>query len=129
MNNITIELCKEDRGRIDNLIVELAALRHTLTSDQVVAIQPEPQEAETPEQPLPPVEEPKAEAPAELPWEPEKKAAPEPTPVSVQALPFSPVPTEARPALRPSVPLPAGAAAPVFQLPAAPAGLRPPGQR
>lgn len=80
MNNITIELCKEDRGRIDNLIVELAALRHTLTSDQVIAVQTEPQEAETPEQPLPLVEEPKAEAPAELPWEPEKKAVPEPAP-------------------------------------------------
>lgn len=79
MNNITIELCKEDRGRIDNLIMELAALRHTLTSDQVVAVQPEPQEAETPEPQLPPVEEPKAEEPkteAEAP----KQAAPEPAP-------------------------------------------------
>lgn len=89
MNNITIELCKEDRGRIDNLIMELAALRHTLTSDQVVAVQPEPQEAETPEQQLPPVAEPKAEEPqpeepkAEEPKteaEAPKQAAPEPTP-------------------------------------------------
>lgn len=84
MNNITIELCKEDRARIDNLIVELAALRHALTSDQVIAVKPEPQEAEIPEQPLPPVEEPKAEAEAqtELPWEPEEKAAPEPAPAA-----------------------------------------------
>jgi len=88
MNNITIELCKEDRGRVDNLIMELAALRHTLTSDQVVAIQPEPQEAaeqfskeEAPKTTIlqkPQPEEPKAEEPAELPWEPEEKAAPEP---------------------------------------------------
>lgn len=84
MNNITIELCKEDRGRIDNLIMELAALRHTLTSDQVVAVRPEPQEAETPEQQLPPVEEPKAEEPkAEAPKaEAPKQAAPEPTPAA-----------------------------------------------
>jgi len=75
MNNITIELCAEDRARIDNLTMELAALRHTLTSDQVIAIQPEPQAAETPEQPLPPVEAPKVEAP-----QPEEKAAPEPAP-------------------------------------------------
>lgn len=90
MNNITIELCAEDRARIDNLIVELAALRHTLTSDQVIAIQPEPQEAaeqfskeEAPKTtilPKPQPEEPKAEEPAELPWEPEEKAAPEPAP-------------------------------------------------
>lgn len=79
MNNITIEFCAEDRARLDNLTMELAALRHTLTSDQVIAVMPEPQEAETPEQPLPPVEEPKAEAPQPAP-QPEKKAAPEPAP-------------------------------------------------
>jgi len=83
MNNITIELCKEDRGRIDNLIVELAALRHTLTSDQVVAIQPEPQEAETPEQPLPPVEEPKQATPEPAPTP--APAAPEVTVADLQA--------------------------------------------
>lgn len=86
MNNITIELCAEDRARIDNLTMELAALRHTLTSDQVIAVQLEPQTAETPEQQLPPVEEPKAEAPkAEAPKPeatPEKKAAPEPAPAA-----------------------------------------------
>lgn len=82
MNNITIELCTEDRGRIDNLIVELAALRHTLTSDQVIAVQPEPQTAETPEQPLPPVEAPKAEEPKAEEPQPEKKAAPEPAPAA-----------------------------------------------
>lgn len=81
MNTITIELCAEDRARIDNLTRELAALRHTLTSDQVIAVQPEPQTAETPEQPLPPVEEPKTEAPKPA-AKPEKKAAPEPAPAA-----------------------------------------------
>lgn len=82
MNNITIELCAKDRERIDNLTMELAALRHTLTSDQVIAVQPEPQTAETPEQPLPPVEAPKAEAPK---TEAPKQAAPEPTPAPAPA--------------------------------------------
>lgn len=83
MNNITIELCAEDRARIDNLTMELAALRRTLTEAQEVAPNPlplqvpTPQEAETPEQPLPPVEEPKAEAPK---TEAPKQAAPEPAP-------------------------------------------------
>ena len=88
MNNITIELCAEDRARIDNLTMELAALRHTLTETQEVAPNPlplqvpTPQEAETPEQPLPPVEEPKTEEPkAEEPkTEAPKQAAPEPAP-------------------------------------------------
>ena len=84
MNNITIELCAEDRARIDNLIVELAGLRHTLSSGNVTAVLPEPQEAETPEQPLPPVEEPKAEAPQ--PEEPKteapKQEAPKPAPAA-----------------------------------------------
>lgn len=89
MNNITIELCAEDRARIDNLTMELAALRHTLTAGQEAPNPlplpvPTPQEAETPEQPLPPVEEPKAEAPQ--PEEPKteapKQEAPKPAPAA-----------------------------------------------
>lgn len=96
MNNITIELCAEDRARIDNLIVELAGLRHSLTSGHVAAVLPEPQEAaeqfskeEAPKTtilPKPQPEEPKAEEPkAEAPQpeaKPEEKAAPEPTPTA-----------------------------------------------
>lgn len=91
MNNITIELCAEDRARIDNLIVELARLRHTLSSGHVTAVLPEPQEAaeqfskeEAPKTtllPKPQPEEPKAEAPQPE-AKPEEKAAPEPTPTA-----------------------------------------------
>lgn len=69
MNNITIELCTEDRARIDALFQELVNVRRLLAGAETEAPKAEaPKAAE----PVKPAEAPKAEAP--------KQAAPEPAP-------------------------------------------------
>ena len=67
MNNITIELCAEDRARLDKLTAELAGLRNALRPEPVKltpeliapTVKPEPQKAEEPKQTQPQTEEPK----------------------------------------------------------------------
>lgn len=79
MNNITIELCTEDRARIDALFQELVNVRRLLAGTEQLTpeeapkttILPKP-EAPKAAEPVKPAEAPKAEAP--------KQAAPEPAP-------------------------------------------------
>ena len=71
MNKITIELCTEDRARIDALFQELVNVRRLLAGAETEAPKAEaPKAAE----PVKPAEAPKAEAP--------KQAAPEPAPAA-----------------------------------------------
>lgn len=79
MNNITIELCTEDRARIDALFQELVNVRRLLAGTEQLTpeeapkttILPKP-EAPKAAEPVKPAEAPKAETP--------KQAAPEPAP-------------------------------------------------
>lgn len=91
MNNITIELCTEDRARIDALFQELVNVRRLLAGAETEA----PKAAE----PVKPAEAPKAEAPkqAEAPkteapkQEAPKQATPEPAPApKTEAAPAAP---------------------------------------
>ena len=81
MNTITIELCAEDRARLDRLTAALEARASAPTTEAPVKAQPKatPTEApskpaEAPSKPAEPPEEPKKEEPA-APWE-EPTAAP-----------------------------------------------------
>lgn len=76
MNKITIELCTEDRARIDALFQELVNVRRLLAGAETEAPQAETPKAEAPKaaEPVKPAEAPKAEAP--------KQAAPEPAPAA-----------------------------------------------
>lgn len=83
MNNITIELCTEDRARIDALFQELVNVRRLLAGAETEAPKAEtPQElSRTPKaaEPVKPAEAPKTEAPKQ---EAPKQAAPEPAPAA-----------------------------------------------
>lgn len=91
MNKITIELCTEDRVRIDALFQELVNVRRLLAGTEQLTpeeapkttILPKP-EAPKAAEPVKPAEAPKAEAPKQEAPEPApaapKQAAPEPTP-------------------------------------------------
>jgi len=81
MNKITIELCTEDRARIDALFQELVNVRRLLAGAETEAPKAEAPKAEAPKaeapkaaEPVKPAEAPKAEAP--------KQAAPEPAPAA-----------------------------------------------
>lgn len=90
MNNITIELCTEDRARIDALFQELVNVRRLLAGTEQLTpeeapkttILPKP-EAPKAAEPVKPAEAPKAEAP--------KQATPEPAPApKTEAAPEAP---------------------------------------
>jgi len=89
MNKITIELCTEDRARIDALFAELVNVRRLLSDARTEAPQAEtPQElSRTPQaaEPVKPAEAPKTEAPEPAPA-PKTEAAPEAPEVTVAEL-------------------------------------------
>lgn len=96
MNNITIELCTEDRARIDALFQELVNVRRLLAGAETEApkaaepVKPAeapkaeaPKQAEAPKTEAPKTEAPKTEAP--------KQATPEPAPApKTEAAPAAP---------------------------------------
>jgi len=85
MNNITVELCTEDRARIDALFQELVNVRRLLAGAETEAPKAEaPKAAE----PVKPAEAPKTEAPKQ---EAPKQATPEPAPApKTEAAPAAP---------------------------------------
>lgn len=83
MNTITIELCAEDRARLDNILEALknAAVLPCIAEEAVEPLKVTPQETTEPaEEPLPFAPEPKKPAKAKPAPEAEPAPAPEPAP-------------------------------------------------
>lgn len=74
MNTITIELCAEDRARLDRLTAALEARTSAPNTEAPAKAQPKATPTEAPSKPAEQPEEPKKEEPA-APWE-EPTAAP-----------------------------------------------------